>query len=328
MGSSPTLHVSYGPHIHGPSSTSKIMWTVNLSLLPALLWAFFIFGFSVVLITLTSVLGALAGEELVNYLRKRKSSFRDGSAVCTGLLLAYTLPPGLPVWMPFLGAMMAIILSKGLFGGLGFNLFNPALIGRALMMATFPVMMTTRWLVPQLGSFFTHDAATTATPLALVKERGAEMAYQLLHGMPGETHYLLKLILGLRPGSIGEVSVLFILLGATFLIYRGIIKLWIPLSVLAGLAFMAFFTEAPLLQIFSGGVWLGAFYMATDYVTSPNTIKGQVIFGLGIGILTGVIRFWGGYPEGVNYAILLMNIITPALNEWFRPQRVSVRTAP
>jgi electron transport complex protein RnfD len=304
------------------------MWTVNLSLLPAWAWAFFIFGWGAFGVTLASILGALAGEELVSRLRKQKSTLQDGAAFCTGLLLGFTLPPAMPIWMPLLGAALGIILSKGLFGGLGYNLFNPALVGRALMMATFPVMMTTKWIVPQLGKFFSPDAVATATPLAVLKEKGPEAAFQLLQNLPGDSHYLWNLILGFRPGSIGEVSVVFILLGAAFLMWKKIIKIWIPLSVLVGLAVMAYFSQAPLLHFFSGGVWLGAFYMATDYVTSPNTIRGQIIFGLGIGILTGVIRLWGGYPEGVNYAILLMNIVTPALNEWFRPERISLRGAP
>ncbi len=321
------LHLSYGPHIKRGQSTTSIMWLVNVSLIPALLWAFFIFGWPVLLICLSSILGAYFAEQLVCSLRKQKSTLPDGSAFCSGLLLAYTLPPGIPIWMPFVGSFLGMIFTKGLFGGLGYNIFNVALMGRAIMMATFPVAMTTTWTVPKLGGFST-DGQTMATPLAVLQERGLNAVMQLFSTLPTELNFHLKLILGLRPGCIGEVSVVFLLIGAFFLISKGIIKLYIPLSLFAGLFLVSLLSPAPTIHLFTGGIWLGAFFMATDYVTSPSMPKGQIIFGLGIGILTGVIRLWGGYPEGVCYAILLMNTLTPALDEWFPPKRVSAIGVP
>ncbi len=326
-----SLKLSYGPHIryHHGLSTAQIMWRVNFSLLPALLWAVFIFGINPLLVTLASVIGALLGEYLVCIATKKPSTLGDGSAVCTGILLSFTLPPGLPFYMPLVGAFLAITLAKGVFGGLGHNIFNVALIGRAIMMASFPVAMTTLWSKPRFLGILNFDGATMATPLAVLKKDGVNAAVSLLSQVDdaalGGGSYILKLVLGLRPGSIGEVSIVLILLGAAYLLYKRIIKLTIPVSVIAGAAIMGFFSSSPLIQVVGGGLWLGAFYMATDYVTSPTTFKAQVIFGLGVGILTGLIRNFGGYPEGICFAILLMNIMTPALNDWFKPRKFSER---
>ena len=321
----PTLHLSSGPHIFSGRSTAQIMWTVNLSLLPALLWAWAVFGWVVLAITLSSILGCVVAEYAVCRIAKTTSTIADGSAVCSGLLLAYTLPPGMPVWMPFIGGMLALIFTKGIFGGLGYNIFNVALVGRAMMMATFPVEMTTRWLKPALGNV---DTVSSATLLGQIKLGGTEALSKILAAVPDGGKLWLDFFLGMRAGSIGEVSVLLILLGAVFLLWKGIIKLYIPLSILAGVALMAPFSPAPGLYMLSGRLWLGAFFMATDYVTSPTMPRGQIIFGLGIGLLTGIIRNWGGYPEGICYAIMLMNILTPALNDWFRPKRLAAEGAP
>jgi len=326
-----SLQLSFGPHIHAHKglSTAQIMWRVNFSLFPALIWAVAIFGINPLVVTLASVLGAVLGEMLINKATKKPYTTADGSAVCTGILLAYTLPPAIPFYMALTGAFLAITLTKGLFGGLGFNIFNPALIGRAIMMASFPVAMTTLWTRPQLFNMLNMDAKTMATPLAVLKKDGLDTAVSLFStiddSLIGGGSYLMKLALGLRPGSIGEVSLIMIMLGAGYLLYKRIIKLTIPLSVIAGAAIMGFLSASPLIQILGGGLWLGALYMATDYVTSPATFKAQVIFGLGVGILTGVIRIYGGYPEGICYAILLMNILTPALNEWFPTRKFSDR---
>jgi Na+-translocating ferredoxin:NAD+ oxidoreductase subunit D len=326
-----SLKLSYGPHIryHGGLSTAQIMWRVNFSLIPALLWAVFIFGINPLLVTLASVIGALLGEYLICIAIKKPSTLGDGSAVCTGILLAFTLPPGVPFYMPLVGAFLAIILAKGVFGGLGHNIFNVALIGRAIMMASFPVAMTTLWSKPRFFGIMNFDAATMATPLAVLKKDGLDAALSLISKVDdaaiGGGSYIIKLIFGLRPGSIGEVSVVLILLGAAYLFYKRIIKLTIPVSVIVGAAIMGFFSSSPVIQLVGGGLWLGAFYMATDYVTSPATFKAQIIFGLGVGILTGLIRNFGGYPEGICYAILLMNIMTPALNDWFKPRKFSER---
>ena len=210
--------------------------------------------------------------------------------------------------MPASGGFVAIVFAKMLFGGLGFNIFNPALIGRAFLMATFPLAMTTTWI----KSF---DTITQATPLNLMKLEGI--------GTP-----IWNLFFGFRSGSIGEVSVLLIILGASLLVWKRIIKLYIPLSVIAGLFLISLFSGLPLFHLLTGGLWFGAFYMATDYVTAPMMPKAQIIFGLFIGILTGVIRLWGGYPEGICYAILIANALTPALNLWFKPKRPAMEGTP
>ena len=278
------------------------MWWVTASIAPLYGWAIYLFGWRVVALIASGVVGALFGEWVVNRLRSQRQTLGDGSAVLTGVLLVGTLSPGLPLWMPAVGGCVAIVFAKMIFGGLGYNLFNPALVGRAFLMATFPVAMTTTWLKP-------IDAVTQATPLNLFKlERIIQVTYP-------------DLFLGLRSGSIGELSILLIAIGALFLVWKKIIKLYIPLSVLAGFMMVAVFSEAPLLHLMTGGLWFGAFYMATDYVTAPLLPKGQIIFGLCIGALTAVIRIWGGYPEGVCYAILILNAVTPALNQWFKPTR-------
>ena len=328
MSENPTLHLSAGPHIRSSRTTQKIMWMVNASLLPALIWSAVVFGWQPIALTISAILGCVVAEHLSCMMSKSESTVMDGSAVCSGILLAYTVPPGMPIWMPFVGGLLAILFAKAVFGGLGYTLFNIALVGRAMMMATFPVEMTTAWIVPQYGVTEALDAMTEATPLAALKADGAEGAMGIFALTAGGWDFLKTFVLGMRSGSIGEVSVLFILLGAAYLLKERIIKLYIPLSVIAGAAVMAPFSDAPLAYMLGGGLWLGAFFMATDYVTSPSTIKGQIVFGLGIGLLTGIIRNWGGYPEGICYAILLMNIMTPALEDWFKPQRVSAKGTP
>ncbi len=323
--SSPTLHLSSGPHIASGRSTAQIMWMVNLSLVPALLWAWAVFGPVVLAIAVSSILGCVVAEAAACKIAKTAMTVFDGSAVCSGLLLAYTLPPGMPIWMPFIGGMLAMFFTKGMFGGLGYNIFNVALVGRAMMMATFPVEMTTRWVAPHLGAAGV-DTISAATALAQIK-LGGEAALAKLLAAAGDGVWF-DYFVGMRAGSIGEVSAVMILLGAAFLLWKGIIKLYIPISVLAGVALLAPFSLSPGLYMLSGGIWLGAFFMATDYVTSPITPKGQIIFGLGIGLLTGIIRNWGGYPEGICYAIMLMNILTPALNDWFRPKRLTADGVP
>lgn len=310
--------ISPGPHIRVVESTTKIMWTVNASLAPAALWGVFVFGWPALWVLLASVGGAIGAEHFAGRAMKSHTSVRDGSAVCTGLLLAMTLPPLVPFWMAAVGSIFAILFGKMIFGGLGFNLFNPALIGRAFMMATFPLPMSSGWAPPRPGLGGPLDALTTPTPLGALREQGLAAAEKLIGG-PG--NHWLGLALGFRPGSIGEVSALLILLGAAFLLLRGIIKLTIPLAVFAGVAVSTAFSGNAALHLMTGGLWLGAFYMATDYVTSPNQRNGQIVFGLLVGGLTGLIRLYGGYPEGICYAILLANTLVPALNTWFRPQR-------
>jgi H+/Na+-translocating ferredoxin:NAD+ oxidoreductase subunit D len=313
----PQFVLAPGPHLHVEESTAHIMWTVNTSLAPAALWGVFVFGIRALFVIVAAIVGALAAEWVAARMMKVRSSITDGSAFCTGLLLALTLPPRVAPWMALLGGMFAILLGKVIFGGLGYNLFNPALIGRAFMMATFPLAMTAGWASARPW-FAQVDALTTPTPLGALREHGVQAAMVLAggHGSPWT-----GLILGFRPGSIGEVSVLLVVAGGVFLMMRGIIRPTIPLSVLAGLAITVAPTGHAGLHLLSGGLWLGALFMATDYVTSPNTRNGQIVFGLLIGVLTGLIRIYGGYPEGICYAILIANTLVPALNLWFRPAR-------
>jgi electron transport complex protein RnfD len=318
-----TLVLAPGPHLHAAESTARIMWWVNGSLAPLVLWGAFVFGWPALAVVAAAVAGAAAAEWGALRLLNRRGSIADGSAVCTGLLLALTLPPLVPPWQAFLGGAFAILFGKMIFGGLGYNLFNPALIGRAFMMASFPLAMSTGWAAPRPWIDAQLAAVTTATPLAALKELGLAAAIRLV---PGDTW--LALTLGFRPGSIGEVSVVLVALGAAVLVARGILRLTIPASVFAGVAISTAWSGAPLLHLMSGGLWLGAFFMATDYVTSPTTRDGQIAFGLVIGLLTGVIRLFGGYPEGICYAILIGNALVPAFNLWFPPRRLQVAGAP
>ncbi len=315
--------VTPGPHLRVAETTASIMWWVNAALLPVVAWGVYAFGPRALGVMMAAVAGAVGAEWLAGRAARRRATVGDGSAFCTGLLLALTLPPLVPWWAALIGGAFAILLGKTIFGGLGFNLFNPALVGRAFMMASFPVAMTAGWSLP--GSWLSRlDGVTTATPLTVLREHDLEAALRIVGGPGGWS----RLLIGLRPGSIGEISVLLIALGAAVLVARGIITLVIPLSVFAGVALVTSFSGAPWLHLLTGGLWLGAFYMATDYVTSPSSRRGQVVYGLLIGILTGVIRLWGGYPEGICYAILIANAMVPAFNLWFRPRRVAVAGSP
>jgi electron transport complex protein RnfD len=323
--------VSISPHVKSRESVEKIMWTVVVCLIPPLILSVFIFGFQTFIITAVSVASCVATEAISQKLLRRPLTIRDGSAVITGLLLAYVIPPGVPYYLPVLGAVISIFVTKQLMGGIGFNIFNPALIGRAFLMATFPVAMTSAWLLPiRDASLFRYvgsgvDAVSTATPLYVLKHYGLSVLIEKFGSLP--TIYG-NFFIGWRPGCIGETSVLILLLGGLFLVYKGYITWHIPLSVVASVGFFTwvfggdgFFSGDPLLAVMSGGVPLGAIYMATDYVTSPNDRRAQLLFGAGVGALTVLIRLKGGYPEGVAYAILLMNTLTPGLNGWFKPKR-------
>lgn len=314
-----------GPHLHTAESTSRIMWWVNGALAPAALWGVYVFGWNALFVELAAIAGALFAEWGAGRMLKRKPTLTDGSAVCTGLLLALTLPPRLPFWEAFLGALFAIALGKMIFGGLGFNLFNPALLGRAFLMACFPLTMTSGWAAPRPWFAAHLDAVTTATPLAVMKEQGLAAAIKVVQSPAGLWN---ALALGFRPGSIGEVSMLLVAIGAAVLLARRIITLAIPLSIFVGVLLATLGTGVPGLHLMSGGLWLGAFFMATDYVTSPQQLGAQVIFGLVVGLLTGMIRVYGGYPEGICYAILIANAIAPALDLWFRPRRAVTAGTP
>ncbi len=319
----PPFVVTPGPHLRTADRTASIMWWVNAALLPTAAWGVYVFGPPALQVILATVAGAVGAEVIANRALRQRSTIADGSAVCTGLLLALTLPPLVPWWAALLGGVFAILLGKSIFGGLGYNLFNPAMIGRAFMMASFPVAMTTGWSIP--GAWYSRlEAITTATPLGVMREQSLGAALQLIGGPEG----WFRLLIGWRPGSIGEVSIVFIVVGAAVLLARGIIHLAAPVGVFVGLAIMTSFSGAAWLHLLSGGVWLAALFMATDYVTSPNTRSGQFAFGMLIGLLTGLIRLWGGYPEGVCFAILIANAMVPALDMWLRPRRVAAAGTP
>ncbi len=315
------LIVSHCPHISGKDSVSGIMLHVIIALLPALLAGVLIFGYRALLVVLICVVSCVVFEALWQKLLKKSITVSDLSAVVTGLLLALNLPASIPLWMPVIGSLFAIIIVKQFFGGLGHNFMNPALGARAFLLASWALAMTT-W--PQPGTaiplFGTADVITTATPLALYAE-----------GSQNLPSYL-TLFLGNIGGCIGETSALAILLGGIYLIATRVIRLRVPITFIATVALgtwifggsNGFFSGDWLYQILSGGLMLGAFFMATDYATTPFTPKGQVIFGIGCGIFTVLIRLWGGYPEGVSYSILLMNVATPLIDKVTAPRRYGV----
>ena len=309
------LLLSISPHIHKKESTSRIMWAVFLSLLPSGIAGIFIFGPRALWIIFACIVTAIATEAIILLLRHKELTITDGSAALTGLLLAYNLPSSLPIWMACVGSFFAIAVVKQAFGGLGRNIFNPALAGRAFLLVAWP-----KYMVSFTKPFVYPDSVTCATPLNLLKQGKAETIYQM-----GISY--LDMFLGKRGGCIGEVCIVLLLLGALFLIWRGIISWYIPFSFIFSLGFLtwlwggSYIGQADILfSILAGGVVLGAFFMATDYVTSPLTRKGQLIFGFGCGLLTFVIRKWGGYPEGVCFAILMMNATVPLLDRFCRPR--------
>lgn len=307
---------------------------MSASLIPVMLLSIYVFGFRGLIITLISVVSCVVVEAICQKALGRPISVGDGSAVLTGILMAFVIPPGVPYWLPIVGAVAAIFINKELMGGLGFNVWNPALVGRAILMAAFPVAMTTAWLPPvdwsqsPLGIFLgagAVDTVSTATPLGVLQQYGMSAVIEQFGGL--DTIYK-NFFIGRMPGCIGETSALLILAGGLFLLFRGIITWHIPVSTIASVAVLSWifggdtwFSGQPLVQVLSGGLMLGAFYMCTDYVTSPSVKSAQIIFGIGVGALTVLIRLKGGYPEGVCYAILLMNCLTPALDEWFQPKR-------
>ncbi len=300
------LIVPSSPHLHSQESVSRIMWTVICCLIPAGAAGVVIFGIPALWTIALAVVSAVFCEWLIQVLTKRKISVLDGSAILTGLLLAYNLPAQVPFWIPVIGAIFSISIAKMAFGGLGQNIFNPALAGRVFLMASWPKYLTA------FTQPFNYDAITSATPLALLKE-----------GKLNQHISNWNLFLGIRGGCIGEVCIIALVAGALFLLIRGYISWHIPVSFIftAGLLTWAFggktfFTGDWLFHILSGGLILGAFFMATDYVTSPLTKKGHLAFGIGCGALTSVIRIWGGYPEGVSYAILIMNAATPLIDRY------------
>lgn len=318
------LVISLSPHIHGNDSVSKNMYGVGIALLPALGWSFYAFGLQAIVVTLVSVASCLFFEWAIGrfIMGKQPTSIFDGSALITGLLLAFNLPSSIPLWMVMIGAGFAIGVVKMSFGGLGCNLFNPALAARVFMLISFPVAMTS-W--PMAGEgFMVFDGQTGATPLAIIKEAAKNADASLLEQLPSAW----QMFEGNTGGSMGEVSAIAILLGFAFLLYRRIITWHIPVSiiltvfVLSGLFHLLNpISATPVTHILSGGLLLGAVFMATDYVTSPMTHRGQIIYGIAIGFITVIIRTFGAYPEGMSFAILIMNGFTPLINNLCKPKR-------
>lgn len=319
------LTISGSPHVYGEQSTGKIMWGVVIALIPALLVSFWYFGISAILITIIAVLSCLLAEYLIQkYLLKEGVTISDGSAVITGVLLAMNVPGNLPWWMVIIGSIVAIGVGKMSFGGIGKNIFNPALVGRVFLLISFPVAMT-NWPLPLVNRFVLADAVTGPTALGIVKEglRKGDSIQELAAQLPSS----LDMFIGNMGGSLGEVSAIAILLGGIYMLVRKIISWHIPVSFLltvvifTGILYLINPTQFinPLFHLLSGGVMLGAVFMATDMVTSPMSKAGMLVFGFGCGILTVVIRIWGAYPEGVSFAILIMNALVPLINIGFKP---------
>jgi Na+-translocating ferredoxin:NAD+ oxidoreductase subunit D len=363
----PQKILSPAPHIHATQSVSRIMWLVIIALLPATINAIVIFGTHSLWVICTAIIAALLAETVIRYLLKRTSTIGNGSAILTGLLLAMNVPPEIPLWMVALGSFFAIIIVKELFGGLGYNIFNPALAGRAFLMASWPTEMTTLWHPFHEKNILTSahlqvidlsqkavdtitqatglpqkaiDTITQATPLGLIKEMGnytkeLNISADSIYNALLSKSMFKALAWGNIGGCIGETSAVLLFIGALFLLIRKIITWHIPVSFIGTFALViyAYYSLSGfyrpgaivLYHILSGGLFLGAFFMATDMVTSPITDRGMLIFGCGCGLLAAVIRIWGGYPEGVSYAILLMNTTVPLFDRIIKPRIFGTR---
>ncbi len=319
--------VAPSPHIHSGDSIQKNMYRVVIAMIPALLFTFFYFGYSAIIVTLASVASCYLFEFLIQkYLLKTKVTISDGSALITGLLLAFNVPSNLPIWIIMIGALVAIGIGKLTFGGLGNNVFNPALVGRVFLLISFPVQMTT-WPKPMRMATSYFDAETGATPLAIIKEglKKGEALSHLTKGMPSN----LDMFLGQTGGSMGEIAGAALLVGLLYMLIRKVITWHIPISIMATVILFTgilHFVDpehyaSPFFHLLSGGLLLGAIFMATDYVTSPMSHIGMIVFGVGIGIITVVIRIFGAYPEGISFAILIMNAFVPLINTYLKPKR-------
>jgi len=309
------LVVSPSPHVHSGDTIQKNMYGVLIALVPAFLVALYVFRLEALVITACAVLFCMGFEYLiVKYILKKEPAIFDGSAIITGVLLAFNVPSNLPLWILALGCLFAIGVVKLSFGGLGNNIFNPAIAGRIFLLISFPAQMST-WPVPAIAAEV--DAVSTATVLGLLSDT------------PEALPALQEMFLGTVAGSLGEISALALLLGLGYLLWKRIITWHIPVSILVTVALFSGVLYLlnpvsmyhPLIHLFSGGLMLGAIFMATDYVTSPMTKKGMLIYGVGIGFVTMAIRFWGAYPEGISFAILLMNALTPLINNYTTPKR-------
>ena len=317
--------VAASPHIHSPQSTQSLMRDVLIALVPAFSLSLLIYGLDVLRVTAIAVVSCVLVEYLIQrFLFKGANTVKNLSAVLTGVLLAFNLPSDIPWWIIVIGAVVAIGVAKMTFGGLGRNPFNPALVGRVFLLIAYPVQMTS-FPKPITPEFV--DAFAGATPLAALKTQAVEL---------GDVNFL-NMLSGVMPGSLGEISAISLLLGGIYMIWRKVITWHIPVAVLGSMAVFAFIMaltqgggalmyELPAFHLLAGGAMLGAIFMATDYVTSPMTAKGMLIYGVGIGVITMIIRQWGAYPEGMSFAILLMNSVTPLINKYVKPKRFGLMT--
>ncbi|MDC1379583.1 RnfABCDGE type electron transport complex subunit D [Algibacter sp.] len=319
--------ISASPHIHSARTSKKVMYDVLYALIPAFLVSIYVFGIRALILTSVAVISCIVFEYLIQkYLLKTEITITDGSALITGILLAFNLPSNLPIWMIIVGALIAIGVAKLSFGGLGYNIFNPALVGRVFLLVCFPVQMTS-WPTAVENNWSLVDAVTGETTLGIIKE--GLMYGETMSTISEKIPSAMELLIGITSGSVGEMSALALLLGGVFLIVRKVITWHIPATILVTMAVMTgiFWLvnpeqyASPLIHILSGGAILGAFYMATDLVTSPMTKKGMIIFAIGIAIITVVIRLFGAYPEGISFAILIMNAFVPLINKYFKPRR-------
>ena len=309
------LTVSTSPHVHSPWTTRGVMAAVLCALTPAGIGGILFFGLPALWVILVCVAACVLSEWAWQKLMGHKSTLSDLSAVVTGLLLAYNLPPTIPLWMAAVGSVFAIIVVKQFYGGIGCNIVNPALAARAMMLISWPIAMTT----------WTFHGVSGATPLAIMKAGAAATSSATVAGPSAAIPALRDLFLGGMGGCIGETSTLLLLLGGLYLIWEGIISWRIPVVYIATTAVLAsLFGHGggcfPHYEVLAGGLMLGAFFMATDYTTSPMTGKGQIIYAFGCGLLTALIRTWGGYPEGVSYSILIMNVAVPLIDKYTAPR--------
>lgn len=323
------------PHALSRESVPQVMWTVVIALAPAALAACWFFGLRALMIIIGATLGCVVFEYLLLRLRvdhsKAMRMSLDGSAVITGVLLAMNLPASSPWWLVIIGALVAMLLGKHLFGGLGQNIFNPALVARVFLLLAFPAEMTIWTKAQGIDKFANLDAVTTATPLGMMKADGLQAVLAWLHES-GMT--LWSMLTGNTAGSLGETSALLLLLGGALLLWKGYIKWYVPVTYIAtvfaltGIMWLVNpqYYASPVLHILSAGLFLGAFFMATDMVTTPVSAKGMIIFGIGCGVITAVIRLWGAFPEGVSFAILIMNGLTPLIDRYTRPKKFGTET--
>ena len=317
------LIVSSSPHIRSKESVNSIMRDVVLALTPATVWGIYKFGVNAFMVVAVAILAAMATEAAIQKLRGVPVTVNDWSAVLTGLLLAMNIPASAPWWIPVIGSIFAIGVVKQAFGGLGHNFMNPALAARAMLMASWPVRMTA-WTKPNMPAVGA-DAVSTATPLAMLKDSYAFDVSAAVSSSSMQAPSMMDVLLGNVAGSIGEVSAVLLILGGLYLMYKKVITWRIPTIYIGTVAVLTFILGGfdPTLvmyHIFAGGLMLGAFFMATDYASSPINPKGQMIFAFGCGLLTTVIRFYGGYPEGVSYSILLMNVVAPLIEKYSSPR--------